>query len=92
MARNPRLSKELAQQIRQAAKRMDVADTPADAATAREILLELHTAITNLREPIRALLEVATAGGDEDTRGVPANADRAMHRLARDILHAARED
>ncbi|MFE9601996.1 MULTISPECIES: hypothetical protein [Streptomyces] len=92
MTRNIRLSKELATQIRAAAARLDAADIPADAATARDVILELREALLELQAPIRALLDVATAGGDEDMREVPANADRALKRLAGCLLHAAQED
>lgn len=92
MPRNIRLSKELAAQIRAAVAKLGVADLPADADTAEEIILELHDAVVELRAPIRALLEAATADGDEDMREVPANADRALKRLANELLHAAQED
>lgn len=92
MPRDTRLSKQLAKQIRDAASQLNQAELPADASTAQALLLELHTALRNLREPLRALLDVATASGDEDMRGVPANADRALRRLTADVLHAAQED
>lgn len=92
MARNIRLSKELAAQIRAAAAKLDITDLPADADSAQEIILELREAVLELRAPIRALLEAATADGDEDMREVPANADRALKRLANELLHAAEED
>lgn len=92
MSRNIRLSKELAAQIRAAAAKLDVANLPADADTAQEIILELREALVELRRPIRALLEVANASGDEDAREVPANADRLLRRLTGELLHAAQED
>jgi hypothetical protein len=92
MSRNVRLSKELAAQIRAAAAKLDVTDLPADADSAQEIILDLHDAVVELRAPIRALLEAATADGDEDMREVPANADRALRRLANELAHAAEED
>ncbi|MFJ4633493.1 hypothetical protein [Streptomyces sp. NPDC088847] len=92
MSRNLRLSKELATQIRSAAARLDVVDLPADADTAQDLLLELHKALLELREPIRALVDVATAAGDEDMREVPSKADRALKQLASCLLRAAGED
>lgn len=92
MTRNVRLSKELANKIRDAARALHQAEMPADAGTAQELLLELHEALVVLREPLRALLDVATAGGDEDLREVPANADRRLRQLAAEVLHAAGED
>ncbi|WP_328746388.1 hypothetical protein OHT57_12660 [Streptomyces sp. NBC_00285] len=92
MTRNIRLSKELAAQIRATAAKLDVANLPADADTAQDIILELREAILELREPIRALLDVASASGDEDMGEVPANADRALRRLAAELLHATQED
>jgi hypothetical protein len=81
MTRNVRLSKELANKIRDAARGLNQAELPADAATAQELLLELHDALNNLREPLRALLDVATAGGDEGLREVPASAERRLRQL-----------
>ena len=92
MSRNIRLSKELATRIRSAAARLDVADLPGDADTAQDLLLELHKALLELREPIRALVDAATADGDEGMREVPSKADRALKQLAGCLLHAAGED
>ncbi|MFJ5306132.1 hypothetical protein [Streptomyces sp. NPDC088350] len=92
MSRNIRLSKEVAGQIRAAAAKLDVANLPADADTAQEIILELREALLELQAPVRALLDVVTASGDEDMREVPANADRALRRLAAELLHATQED
>ncbi|MBP2047819.1 hypothetical protein J2Z21_000741 [Streptomyces griseochromogenes] len=77
MARNVRLSRQIAQQIRTLAAKLDTADMPSDAATAQELLLALHDALRDLREPPQALLAVATTG-NEEMADLPASADRRL--------------
>ncbi|MEU5531691.1 hypothetical protein [Streptomyces sp. NPDC020362] len=76
-ARNVRLSQQIAQQIRTLAAKLDTADMPSDAATPHELLLALDDALRDLREPLQALLAVATAG-NEEMADLPANADRRL--------------
>jgi DNA-binding ferritin-like protein len=91
VTRDTRLNKRLARTIRDAARRMNQAEPPADAGTAREMLLDLHDALANLREPLRGLLDAATAA-DSQRAGLAAGAERRLSRLTADLLRAAGED
>ncbi|MEV5432082.1 hypothetical protein [Streptomyces sp. NPDC052701] len=91
MTRDTRLNKHLARTIRDAARRMNQAEPPADVGTARDMLIDLHDALANLREPLRGLLDAATAA-DPEGAGLADGAERRLSRLTADLLRAAGGD